>query len=129
MIQCTFPLKSGGMGLRKLSDHCVTAFLASTAVSLNHLKTEFSSANEHWNLKGLIENFNANINSDKISWNSITDQRSLSAIIEKNQIEQFKAGLIGDDKHRFSALSGELSSSWLSADLEKDLISEICSAQ
>ena len=116
LTQCTFPLRYGGMGLRKLSVHCVPAFLASTAVSLKYLKTEFSSANDHWNLTGLLQNFNANIdnNSEKVKWISITDQRSLSAIIEKRQIEQYKAGLIGDGKHRFSALSGELSS-WLSS--------------
>ena len=115
LTQCTFPLKSGGMGLRRLSDHCVPAFLASAAVSLKHLKSDLASADEHWNLKGLILNFNAEIDSDNITWNTVTDQRSLSAMIEKNQLKQFKAGLIGDNKHRFSALSGELSSSWLSA--------------
>ena len=116
LTQCTFPLKDGGLGLRKLSGHCVPAFLASSAVALKFLKTDFTSADSHWNLSALLETFNAEIlDADKIKWSAIESQRSLSARIEKYQIKQFATALSGTDKHRFNALDGELSSAWLTA--------------
>ena len=119
LTQCTFPLKDGGLGLRKLSGHCVPAFLASSAVALKFLKTDFTSADSHWNLSALLETFNAEIlDADKIKWSAIESQRSLSARIEKYQIKQFATALSGTDKHRFNALDGELSSAWLTALLD-----------
>ena len=114
LSQCTFPIRNGGLGLRKLAEHCVPAFLSSARVELDFLNTDFNSADSHWNLSGLLDNFNAKL-TKKIKWKEVESQKALSAMMERVNLDEFASGLLGNDKHRLIALQGTLSSGWLSA--------------
>ena len=61
----------------------------------------------------MLECFNAEIEqADKVTSSAIDSQKTLSALINKQQVRDFTLGLTGVDKFRFNALQGELSSGW-----------------
>ena len=114
LIQCSLPIREGGLGLRRLSDHLLPAFISSAADAIKFMNIEETSVEDYWSLKQLLDCYNAAANT-KLTWKEINSQKLLSASIDQFRLSEFSSTLVGTDKHRFRAIQGSLSSLWLSA--------------
>lgn len=119
--QVRLPVRSGGLGLRRLTDYCIAAFHSSTSEAARYLKWKWELVNPLWKLEELMCSHNGNWSSgDPVNWEDINKQRLLSEVIDKYQVTEFQSRLVGSHVKQFNALQGEMSSGWLSATPSKE---------
>ena len=67
LAQSSLPIRSGGLGVRRLSDHLLPAFLSSAATAVRFLNKDLTSVSDYWALGDMLECYNAG-SSNQLSW-------------------------------------------------------------
>ena len=114
--QVKLPIRLGGLGLRRLSDHCIAAFLSSTKEAATYLKWKWEEIYPQWKLEELLTSHNNNWSVEQpVTWEQVNAQRQLSEVIDKQQLIEFTLHIPERQLKQFSCLNGEVSNGWLTA--------------
>ena len=91
LSQSRLPIRSGGLGLRRISDHLLPAFLSSASVAVKFLDSDLTK--DYWSLKDMLKCFNAKA-AQKLSWEEVGTQKVMSSFIDNCELGDFSSTLV-----------------------------------